>query len=60
MYLVKTRDGGMKVCLVRVRQRCFVDMSGGDPVPFRNVEDVRDVTRHCKNEKNIIDELLYV
>lgn len=60
MYLVKTRDGSMKVCIVRVRQRCFVDMAGGDPVPFRNVEEVKDLTYHCKNERSLVDELLYV
>lgn len=60
IYLVRTKDNKIALCLLKSKEGYFVNAYGGDRILFREVEDLKDFTYHCKNDENLVDDLFYI
>lgn len=60
IYLVRTKDNKIALCLLKSKEGYFVNTYGGDRILFREVEDLKDFTYHCKNDENLVDDLFYI
>ena len=60
VYFVKSKDGNRGLCVVKVKDRVFVNVGTGERIAFRAVEEVKDLTYQCKNGKDLSKELLWI
>ena len=60
IYLVRTKDNKIALCLLKTKERYLVNMYGGDRILFKDVEDLKDFTYHCKNGKNLVEDLYFL